>query len=269
MTAAEPGLPSGEQHEVRLHRAYARRLRGYPAAWRTRNGEAMIAALMDQADAEGRSRPTAHETVALAWAGVSARVARGRPTAALLPAALLPAVGIAFAVLWIMAETGRWYSGSSPFHTAAVAALLGAAIAVARLSPASAIGIVTVVLAAQLVWGAVRLGGTAWPMDLAVLVAVAGAASSRSPRVRRVGLMLAVAGGLAVGALLILPVPSIGPAVPAPFGYTLAGTTPGEGAVIVAATMLAALGAALAAWGAGRLLSRLLPDRDHAHAPAS
>jgi len=57
-----------------LEERYRRLLRAYPASWRARREEEVLAVLLDDAQAHGRSRPTAREVLDLAGAGLAARV---------------------------------------------------------------------------------------------------------------------------------------------------------------------------------------------------
>lgn len=233
-----------------LHDRYARLLRWYPADWIRRHGESAVAALMDQADDEGRDRPTAQEARELVRAGVAARLRR------VLPAALLPLAGAVFAVLWIIAEAGRSYPGSSPWIVAAIAVLLGGAIGAARARPVVAMSIAGAVLLAQLIYGPIRFASTSWPMWLAIIAVIGVAAASSSKRIRFAALGLAAGGGLALAALAVFPLPSVGPAGAPPFGSILSGTYGGEqidpflGAAAICAT---ALTASFIAWVVGRL----------------
>ncbi|MCS5497229.1 hypothetical protein NY547_08285 [Cnuibacter physcomitrellae] len=238
-----------------LHDRYARLLRWYPSDWIRRHGESAIAALMDQADDQGRDRPTAQEARELARAGVALRLRRS------LPPALLPVAGAVFAVLWIVAEAGRSYPGSSPWIVAMIVVLLGTAIGASRARPVVAMSIAGAILIAQLVYGPIRFANTSWPLWLAVIAVIAVAGSSSSKRVRTGALVLAVAGGLSLAALAVFPLPSVGLAVPAPFHSVLMGTYDGVavnpllGTVAICATALAA---SFIAWVAGTLMSRSL-----------
>jgi hypothetical protein len=247
-----------------LHRAYSRSLRWYPSAWRSRNGQALVAALMDQADAEGRRAPRASEVVWLAITGIAERT---RGVFFVLPLLALPVAGVSFSILWIVAEAGRWYPGSSPVHVAAVAIALGSAIAVARLSPPVAWVIVSAVLVTQVVWGGVRLGDTAWPMYGSVLVIVASAAASPSVRTRRIALVLAIVAGTALGSLLVLPIPSIGPAVPAAFSSALVDAPPLESIVVMSAVVCGSVATVVATWAGGVLLRARVSTRSFGPRP--
>ncbi|MDQ1204607.1 hypothetical protein [Microbacterium sp. SORGH_AS_0862] len=79
-------------------RRFARLLRWYPKGWRERNGEVLLGAMLDEAERQGRDRPTGAERWSAIVHGLGARLDRrlalGCAVAALLLAAL---AGIALA----------------------------------------------------------------------------------------------------------------------------------------------------------------------------
>ncbi|NHC47415.1 hypothetical protein [Motilibacter aurantiacus] len=56
-----------------LERAYRQLLRAYPPGWRRRHGEALLGVLLDQAAAEGRTRPGAADVRDVVGQGLAAR----------------------------------------------------------------------------------------------------------------------------------------------------------------------------------------------------
>jgi hypothetical protein len=56
-----------------LAEEYRRLMRWYPKRWRTANEDAMLGALLDQADGEGRPAPSRAERIAIARAGLAQR----------------------------------------------------------------------------------------------------------------------------------------------------------------------------------------------------
>ena len=68
---------------MRADRVYAYLLKTYPASWRTRRGEEVLAVLSQAADARGTARPDLREAASLLVNGLRERVG-------LLPALLTP-----------------------------------------------------------------------------------------------------------------------------------------------------------------------------------
>ncbi|GGA68163.1 hypothetical protein GCM10011490_18330 [Pseudoclavibacter endophyticus] len=55
---------------------FARLLRWYPKGWRERNGEVLLGAMLDEAERNGRDRPTAAEWRSAVVHGLGARLDR-------------------------------------------------------------------------------------------------------------------------------------------------------------------------------------------------
>ena len=103
------------------------------------------------------------------------------PPPRLLAAVAAPLVGVAYAALWIVAESGR--SGLAGVATLAVA--YGAAVALAVWLPAASLAIVVTLPALQLAGYAPPVDSTTWPMHAAIGVVafVVGATGNRRMRV--------------------------------------------------------------------------------------
>ena len=83
-----------------LEGQYRRLLRWYPKQWRARNEAAVTGALLDEAEHEGRMRPSVDDTASLVLGGLRERFLRvGRPS-------LVSAVGLIAAVAFSL-----WYVG--------------------------------------------------------------------------------------------------------------------------------------------------------------
>lgn len=85
----------------RLTLSYHRLLALYPASWRRRNGAAIVGALLDQAEAEGRARPSWSDVSSLALGGIQERLAIGSRASWFGPAALGAGAGLSFAYLFV------------------------------------------------------------------------------------------------------------------------------------------------------------------------
>lgn len=102
-----------------LESSYRSMLRWYPRAWRDDNADAMIGILLDQADGESRTRPTAAERLNLASNGLRARA---RLVSGFLPehalergAALSLGLGTAFSVAYlVLYEWSPWWHDPRP-----------------------------------------------------------------------------------------------------------------------------------------------------------
>ncbi|MBN9151229.1 MAG: hypothetical protein J0H56_07395 [Micrococcales bacterium] len=95
---------------------FARLLRWYPKGWRERNGEVLLGAMLDEAERQGRNRPTGTERWSAIVHGLGTRLDRrlalGCAVAALLVAALagIALAGPALEWLWPMlpGNAARW-----------------------------------------------------------------------------------------------------------------------------------------------------------------
>lgn len=81
-----------------LERRYRVAMRWYPASWRRAHADALLGTLLDRADNEGRTQPTAAELHNLALVGLCKRVAMTLPwvllvTATAVAILTLPLVG--------------------------------------------------------------------------------------------------------------------------------------------------------------------------------
>jgi hypothetical protein len=96
---------------------FERALRWYPRSWREQNQDAVLATLLDVAEAEGRDAPRHSEIVNLALNGLSARAGIALPAAVRDPAASFAlATGAAFALVMFVGELrGPWRGGSQEF----------------------------------------------------------------------------------------------------------------------------------------------------------
>ncbi|NQX03458.1 hypothetical protein HQQ82_01440 [Rathayibacter sp. VKM Ac-2856] len=100
---------------------FRRALRWYPAAWRREHGDVLLGILLDEADADGRSRPGPGQRLALAVGGVRRRLGRtpGGSAATIVPLALATAFSVFYATVnW---SPGVSYPGAiGPFTNPAV-----------------------------------------------------------------------------------------------------------------------------------------------------
>jgi hypothetical protein len=99
----------GPDHGDRLERAYRRLLFAYPAYYRRRRGEEMLATLLDCAPA-GRIRPTVREAVVLIGAGLRCRMHLRRGPATAVAAVLAAVIGVI-----VTGTAGAWLA----WHVAA------------------------------------------------------------------------------------------------------------------------------------------------------
>ncbi len=102
--------------DTALARRYRAALRWYPRRWRNQHGEDMVGTLLDVADGEGRSHPSAGELVDLRWRGVVERVNVLLPERVrALAASLATGAGAAFAVVYFVFVTWVPWGVSGPF----------------------------------------------------------------------------------------------------------------------------------------------------------
>jgi hypothetical protein len=137
-----PAIPSTDRHTMTDDRTarYLTYVRWYPAAWRARNSDAIVAVLMDDDDAHGRITPTLSNRLSLMAAGLYERVlAPERPNRFSVGALIL---GLVFSVFYLGVITwapGITFAGTfGPFTNPTVLASLPlvAALVCALLSRA-------------------------------------------------------------------------------------------------------------------------------------
>ncbi|ADP79197.1 hypothetical protein [Pseudofrankia inefficax] len=110
-TVARPSTPASPAAGSRLAAAYGRLLLAYPRHWRAEHEAALMATLLDAAEAVGRGRPTLAEAADLVGNGLATRA---RPVIGWIPArarlaiatVALAAGGVLSAVMLTVAEQG-------------------------------------------------------------------------------------------------------------------------------------------------------------------
>jgi uncharacterized membrane protein len=115
-----------------IARAYRRLLLWYPSEWRANHGEAMLGTLLDQADAEGRTRVTASDRIGLVVGGIRERLRESRRPSRPNIVALAAATALSLFYLTIIWAPGIRYAGTAgPFSNPSVitCALLFGALA--------------------------------------------------------------------------------------------------------------------------------------------
>ncbi len=235
-----------------IRSTFERLLQWYPESWRSRNGEAMLGTLMEQAEAEARTSPTLNQRLHIALDGTRVRLG----SVGLY--GLLPPTGVLFIILWSVAEAGR----ANPGYIGAIAGGFGVAIGLARLAPLISLLITAATLATQLLVSVARLGDTSWPIYLAVLLLCAVFAASERQTVRRWGLILASTSGTLIALLLVAPLPSIGGEKEPPFPdgvvgffYRFGDSAP---SAAVCTVLVLAVACPVAAWLFGRSYGRFI-----------
>ncbi|ARC56161.1 Sensor histidine kinase DesK [Frondihabitans sp. 762G35] len=118
----------------------------------------------------------------------------------LVDAALLPVVGVVFGVLWIIG-TANTISDRTPVEWIPYA-LIGVAIATARLSSAGALSLVISGLAVQAAVPRLRFAEGGWPAYAGLLIVLFVVAAKPDARSRVFGLIVGVTGSVAVGILV-------------------------------------------------------------------
>ncbi|MBL7489000.1 hypothetical protein I6A60_02895 [Frankia sp. AgB1.9] len=106
-----PSTPTSPVRDNRLEGAYGRLLLAYPRHWRAEHEAALLATLLDAAEADGRGRPTLAEAADLVGNGLATRA---RPVIGWIPArarlavatVALAAGGVLSAVMLTVAEQG-------------------------------------------------------------------------------------------------------------------------------------------------------------------
>ena len=117
---------------------------------------------------------------------------------------LEPAIGVAFFVLWVVAEVGRYHGGSAWVVLIAISG----AIAVSRVWPVVALASVASVVLLQLIHVLQPPTSTTWPVAFGVLMIAFVVSLNASKRVALAALILGVPLSLAAGVLLGLEVNS-------------------------------------------------------------
>jgi hypothetical protein len=143
---------------VTIEQRYRRALAWYPREWRTANEDVVVGTLLDEADAEGRSRPSAGQLTSLfihaarnrlgVSGGILGRGIRDRVAALALAAGLASAlamfVGYEWAP-WVDPAYYRGWGGAGPFRSLAVLIpllwMVAAALAALRRSTGAAIAL--------------------------------------------------------------------------------------------------------------------------------
>lgn len=102
-----------------LQRSYRRLLRAYPAGWRLRHGDALMGTLLDQAEAQGRSRVDAADVRDVVGGGAAVRL---RGVLNVLPvavreAAAAPAMGSGVGLCAVLFAYGEWLPPWAPPRT--------------------------------------------------------------------------------------------------------------------------------------------------------
>jgi hypothetical protein len=196
---------------------YRRLLRWYPRAWRTENEEAMLGALLDQAESDGRNVPTAAERSAIAREGLRERFGlphRGQRLR-LLPLAAGFLLSVFYALLIIWAPNTSYPGSVGPFANPSIltCVLLVAAFLAALLVRGKAASVLALAAAvAEIVIGIVAamhppFSAHPWegPGSSAVVlfagIAILGAVLSRQGRMLTAGTLLVLA---AVAATLVV-----------------------------------------------------------------
>ncbi|PJJ63727.1 signal transduction histidine kinase [Compostimonas suwonensis] len=121
--------------------------------------------------------------------------------------AVEPVVGLGFVVFWLFAEVGRFEDGYSGWATWGWLpfAMIGLAIAVSKLLPWLAVGLIGILLLGQLLGVFMRFGQTAWPAYLGLLVVGVVVSRVAPAALRRMSLPLFCVYAVAIAALLTLP----------------------------------------------------------------
>lgn len=169
--------------------------------------------------------------------------------------ALEPAIAVAFYVLWIIAEAGRF--GGSPWPSFPFTlGLLAASIAIARQCPRVAIALPGVVLAVQLFAIPARFGDTTWPVYFAVPVTCMIVSATAGGRTRWLALPITAAYVTAIATMMTVPALSDG------YGWTAwagDGTSVDDVVGSFAAVLVTGLTLTAGAWfiGFGLRASRL------------
>lgn len=143
MNAEGQGHPTDATRETPLSAEYRRLIRWYPRQWRLANEEAMLGALLDQADGEGRDELTAAERTAIIRGGLRQQFGISRRSssrltllvggAALILATFIPLLGrIVF--VWPQPLSSSWlYFSWQPLPERASAVLFVVAFAILAL----------------------------------------------------------------------------------------------------------------------------------------
>lgn len=182
-------------------RPFRRLLRWYPRAWRRRNGEVVLSTLLDAAEADGRTAPTAAETRRAALHGTADRLGW---RFALVTALTAVAAAVVVGILWAAVVTGDL---ALVLLTGVIPALATASIvATARLRGLASDGEALAVLAtASAAWALDVLASLAWSWGFDAADdgrPVEGLAAAWLPVVAAAGVVGAVALGVACSALL-------------------------------------------------------------------
>lgn len=175
-----------------LANRYRALLRWYPRGWRTTHGEVMLGTLLDAAETEGRTAPTAAESWSIRWAGLGERFTADAALAATVCALLVALVTTAISIFqvgelaqigggWIPAVLGQFLAPT--LLSFAVLCLLRRARIVlpARTITAFLIAVLAWALAAAaaLSWSVrfdeADVGGISSPLALAFPVLLAAA----------------------------------------------------------------------------------------------
>jgi signal transduction histidine kinase len=153
-------------------------------------------------------------------------------------------VAVAFVLLWINAELGRYHV----IAEVGVLAVFGLAIAISRVAPLWALGLIGAVLLLQLVRIAPLPDSTTWPVYLAVLVVAFVAGQLPRARVRWIALACGLPIAFVIALLMVVPLPGEGLRWTS---WTSAGAS--DGRVGTAFVTIAAMGAGLyvGAWALG------------------
>jgi hypothetical protein len=94
-----------------IHLSYQRLMRWYPSEWRDRNEEAMLGALIDHAQAQGLTRPSAADGFSLRFGGLKERVLGPNITNGVGILGTLVAVAFALFYVSLTWAPGTRYSG--------------------------------------------------------------------------------------------------------------------------------------------------------------
>lgn len=237
-----------------LEAQYLRLLRWYPKQWRERNEAAVVGVLLDQAENEARTAPSAADRASLLLGGLRERLRRGQRPSALMvvshACALAFSVWYLAVIAWAPDITVAGAVGSFTNPAVISAALLALALVLglarrprlARL--ASAAGALTAaiifVLAVTLGW----LGPGPVPTVMLVGLGVAGALQSHS---RRESVVIPIA--VAFAALSVLGFTVAVQTYPVIFAvqfwvWGLLGVAAGAGAVLLIAVTIVDRGTA-------------------------
>lgn len=182
-------------------RRFRRLLRWYPRAWRRRHGEVVLSTLLDAAEADGRTAPTAAETRRAAAHGTAARLDRPFALGTALAAV---AAAVVVGILWTAVPTGDL---ALILLTGVIPGLATASIVTtSRLRGWAEDGEALAILAtASAAWALNVLAALAWSWGFDAADEgrpVVGLAAAWLPVVAGAGVVGAVALGLACSALL-------------------------------------------------------------------